>query len=50
VILDRNIVPALVPLYEGETTHPRLTERARFGEGAGQPVIVYEILWTKHGS
>ena len=41
VLLDRNIVPELVPLYEGELSPPRLTERARLG--GKQPLIIYQV-------
>jgi len=43
VILDHDIVPELVPLYQGEMTHPRLVEQTRLNEAVNQPVIVYEI-------
>ena len=48
VVLDHNIVPALVPLYRGQVTHPRLAERARLGEDSQRPVIIYETLEAKH--
>jgi hypothetical protein len=44
VVLDHNIVPALVPLYRGQVTHPRLVERARLGSNTEQPVIIYKVL------
>jgi hypothetical protein len=44
VVLDHNIVPALVPLYRGQVTHPRLVERARLGGNTEQPVIIYKVL------
>jgi hypothetical protein len=43
VVLDRNVVPALAPLYEGRATHPRLVEQARLGADATHPVIVYRV-------
>ena len=42
VVLDHNIVPALVPLYQGQATHPRLVERTRLGN-QDNPTTVYEL-------
>ena len=50
VVLDRNIVPELVPLYKGEVRHPRLPERAHFREDTGRLIIIYEVLEKQHGS
>ena len=44
VILDRNIVPALVPFFKGEVAHPRLVEQARLGENTERPTVIYEVL------
>ncbi|UCC64846.1 MAG: glycosyltransferase family 39 protein [Anaerolineae bacterium] len=44
VVLDHNIVPALVPLYQGWAVHPRLVERARLEGSERRPVIIYELL------
>ena len=43
VVLDHNIVPALIPLYEGQAVSPRLVERACLGENPERPLIVYEV-------
>jgi len=43
VVLDHNIVPPLVPLYEGKVTHPRLAEQVRLGRNVKRPIIVYEV-------
>jgi hypothetical protein len=44
VVLDHNIVPALVPLYQGQATHPRLIERACLEGHSKQPLIIYQVL------
>jgi len=44
VVLDHNIVGALVPLYQGRAVHPRLVERARLERSEKRPVIIYELL------
>jgi len=43
VVLDRNIVPALRPLYAGQAPQPRLIERLRLAGGAGS-AVVYEVV------
>lgn len=41
VVLDRNVVPALEPLYRGEMSHPHLVEQNRLG--GEHPVVVFKV-------
>lgn len=47
VVLDHNIVPELVPLYEGKTAHPRLVEQRRLGGDTKQPAVVHPVVVYK---